>query len=87
MRIHVLPYVAVEVDDGWRHRVRYFGEQVRVNVTAYLRSAADDIDAAGDKVRGLCDAAVTRVNTVAATVDDRIAPAERESRAKRAGSL
>ena len=71
-----MPFVAVEVDEGWCHRLRYFGDQLRIIVTAYLRSAADDIDAAGDKVRGLCDAAVNRVSTVAATVDDRIAPTQ-----------
>jgi hypothetical protein len=73
MRIQVLPYVTVDIDDQWRRRLRFAGEQVRINVTAYLRSAGDDVDAAGAKARGWCDAAVNRVNSVAAAVDDKIA--------------
>jgi hypothetical protein len=38
-------------------------------VRAYLRSAADDVDTAGDKVRDLCDAAVTRVDDAVASHD------------------
>jgi hypothetical protein len=56
MRIKVLPYVSVEVDDRLRRRLRTAGERLRLNVRAYLLSAADDVDAAGDKVRDLCDA-------------------------------
>jgi len=72
MRLQVLPYVTVEVDDRFRHRLRRAGERVRVNVRAYLLSAADDVDAAGDKVRDLCDRAVNRVDSVVATVNDRL---------------
>ncbi|KUI35790.1 hypothetical protein AU197_18200 [Mycobacterium sp. IS-1590] len=74
MKLRVMPYVTVEIDDRLRRRVRSAGERLRVNVRAYLLSAADDVDTASDKVRGLCDRAVNRVDTVVATVNDRIAP-------------
>ena len=51
MKLQVLPYVTVEVDDRLRRRLRRAGERLRINVRAYLLSAADDVDAAGDKVR------------------------------------
>jgi ribosome recycling factor len=76
MKLQVLPYVTVEVDDRLRHRVRRAGERLRVSVRAYLLSAADDVDTASDKVRGLCDKAVNRVDSVVATVNDKIAPTE-----------
>ncbi|GAB7067556.1 hypothetical protein H7J06_14675 [Mycobacterium hodleri] len=79
MAIRVLPYVTVEVDDHLRRRVRYAAERLRINVRSHLLSAADDVDAAGDKVRGLCDAAVSRVDEVVARVGDRIDPAARQS--------
>ena len=72
MKLQVLPYVTVEVDDRLRRRLRRAGERLRVNVRAYLLSAADDVDAAGDKVRDLCDRAVNRVDSVVATVNDRL---------------
>jgi len=74
MRIKVLPYVSVEVDDRLRRRLRTAGERLRLNVRAYLLSAADDVDAAGDKVRDLCDAAVTRVDDAVAKVNDKLDP-------------
>lgn len=74
MKFQVLPYVAVEIDDRLRRRVRRAGERLRVNVRAYLLSAADDVDAASERVRGLCDRAVDRVDSVVATVNDKIAP-------------
>jgi hypothetical protein len=74
MKLRVMPYVTVEIDDRLRRRARSAGERLRLNVRAYLLSAADDVDAASDKVRGLCDRAVNRVDTVVATVNDRIAP-------------
>ncbi|BBX19637.1 hypothetical protein CRI77_17540 [Mycolicibacterium duvalii] len=74
MKLQVLPYLTVEVDDQVRHRLRGAGERLRVNLRAYLRSAADDVDAAGDRVRGLCDRAVHRVDSVVASVNERIAP-------------
>nr|WP_090277533.1 hypothetical protein [Mycolicibacterium komanii]CRL72116.1 hypothetical protein CPGR_02711 [Mycolicibacterium komanii] len=74
MKLRVMPYVTVEIDDRLRRRVRSAGERLRVNVRAYLLSAADEVDTASDKVRGLCDRAVNRVDTVVATVNDRIAP-------------
>lgn len=72
MKLQVLPYVTVEIDDRVRRRLRRAGERLRVNVRAYLLSAADDVDAAGDKVRDLCDRAVDRVDSVVATVNDRL---------------
>ena len=72
MKLQVLPYVTVEIDDRLRRRVRRAGERLRVTVRAYLLSAADDVDAAGDKVRDLCDRAVNRVDSVVATVNDRL---------------
>jgi hypothetical protein len=72
MRLQVLPYVTVEIDDRLRRRVRGAGERMRVNVRAYLLSAADDVDAAGDKVRDLCDRAVHRVDSVVERVTDRL---------------
>jgi hypothetical protein len=80
MKLQVLPYVTVEIDDRLRRRVRRAGERLRINVRAYLLSAADDVDAASDKVRGLCDRAVNRVDSVVATVNDKIAPTEPQPR-------
>lgn len=74
MKFRVMPYLTVELDDRLRRRVRRQGERLRLNVRAYLRSAADDVDTASDKVRALCDRAVDRVDTVVANVNDRIAP-------------
>jgi hypothetical protein len=74
MKIRLLPYVNLEVDDRLRQGIRRRGERLRVNMRAYLLSAADDVDAAGDRVRGLCDRAVSRVDTAVASVNDRIAP-------------
>jgi hypothetical protein len=76
MKLQVLPYVTVEIDDRLRRRLRIRGERFRVNVRAYLRSAADDVDAAGARVSGLCDRAVHRVDSVVARVNDRIAPTD-----------
>jgi hypothetical protein len=76
MRLQVLPYVTVEIDDRIRRRVRRAGERLRVNVRAYLLSAADDVDAAGDRVRDLCGRAVNRVDSVVEKVNDRLAPEE-----------
>ena len=77
MRIKLLPYVTVEVDDRLRRRLRASGERLRLNVRAHLRSAADDVDTAGDKVRDLCDAAVTRVDDAVAKVNDKLDPTAR----------
>lgn len=78
MRLQVLPYVTVEIDDRFRRRLRRAGERVHVNVRAYLLSAADDVDAAGDKVRDLCDRAVNRVDSVVERVTDRLGTEEAE---------
>jgi len=72
MKLQVLPYVTVEIDDRLRRRLRRAGELLRINVRAYLLSAADDVDAAGEKVRDLCGRAVNRVDSVVATVNDRL---------------
>jgi hypothetical protein len=72
MRLKVLPYVTVEVDDRLRAKVRARAERVRLHVRAYLLSAADDVDTAGDKVRGTFAAAVDRVDDVVAHVTDRL---------------
>ncbi|HEX2283231.1 MAG TPA: hypothetical protein VHI10_00170 [Mycobacterium sp.] len=80
MKLQVLPYITVEIDDRLRRRVRYAGERLRLNVRAYLLSAADDVDVASDKVRGLCDRAVNRVDAVVATVNDKLAPTEPQPR-------
>ena len=79
MKLRVLPYVTVEIDDRLRRRVRRSGERLRVNVRAYLMSAADDVDTASDRVRGLCDRAVNRVDSVVATVNDKIDPTTAKS--------
>ena len=76
MKLQVLPYVTIEIDDRLRRRLRRAGERLRVNVRAYLLSAADDVEAAGDKVRDLCDKAVDRVDSVVATVNDRLGAEE-----------
>ncbi|MFI5506355.1 hypothetical protein ACIA48_02725 [Mycobacterium sp. NPDC051804] len=80
MKLRVLPYVTVEVDDRLRRRLRAKGERLRLTVRAYLRSAADDVDTASDKVRGLCDRAVDRVDAAVAGVNDKIAPSEASPR-------
>jgi hypothetical protein len=80
MKLRVLPYVTVEIDDRLRRRLRSRGERLRLNVRAYLLSAVDDVDTASDKVRGLCDRAVNRVDSVVATVNDKIAPTDASPR-------
>jgi hypothetical protein len=80
MKLRVLPYITIEVDPRLRRRLRAKGEQLRLNVRAYLRSAADDVDTASDRVRGLCDRAVDRVDAAVAGVNDKIAPSEASPR-------
>jgi hypothetical protein len=82
MKIRLLPYINLEVDERLRQRLSTVGERLRLNMRAYLLSAADDVDTAGDRVRGLCDKAVDRVDSVVASVNDRINP-EREQPASR----
>ena len=74
MKLRVLPYITVEVDDGLRRRLRSSGERFRINIRAYLRSAADDVGTASDRVRLMCDNAVERVDSAVASVNNRIAP-------------
>jgi hypothetical protein len=89
MKLRVLPYVTVEIDDRLRRRLRSKGERLRLNVRAHLLSAVDDVDTASDKVRGLCDRAVSRVDSVVAGVNDKIAPtdASTQDRREAAGRL
>lgn len=75
MRFRLLPYVTVEVDDRVRLRARRAGERLRVNLRAYLRSAADEVETASGRVRDMCDNAVNRVDLAVASVNDKIAPA------------
>jgi ribosome recycling factor len=74
MRFRLTRYVTIEVDDRVRQRARSAGERLRVNLRAYLRSAADDVETASGRVRDLCDNAVNRVDSVVASVNDKIAP-------------
>lgn len=70
-------YVTVEVDDQLRQRIAQSGERVRRRVrgvTAVLRSAGDDVEVAGGRVRHLCDTAAARVDAAIAGVNGRIAP-------------
>lgn len=69
-----LPYVTVEVDDRLRHRLAHLGDQWRINVTAYLRSAGDDMGTASEHVRAMFDHATARVNAAMAAANKRIAP-------------
>lgn len=86
MRIPVLPYITLDVDDRLRTHLRGVGERLRINVRAYLLSAADDVDVAGEKVRGFCDAAVHRVDSVVATVNKKIDPRGADSDQRREAS-
>lgn len=73
-----LKYITVEVDDAIRQRFADTGERLRRRargVTAVLRSAGDDVEEAGGKVRHLCDTAAARVDAAIAGVNGRIAPA------------
>lgn len=70
-------YVTVEVDDELRERLAFTGDRLRRRVrgvTAYLRSAGDDVEVAGGRVRHLCDTAAARVDAAIAGVNGRIAP-------------
>jgi hypothetical protein len=78
MRIQ-LPYVAVELDDRVRERLAHAGDRFRINVTAYMRSAADDLGEAGGTFRAMCDTAAARVNAAMAAVTNKIAHAEADS--------
>jgi hypothetical protein len=74
-------YVTVEVDDRLRKRVAFVVDRLRVNVTAYLRIASDDVGAASRRVRGVCDRAADRVDVTLTTVNDRIDPEDTAERA------
>jgi len=69
-------YVTGEGGDRLRQRAAYMVERVRASVTAYLRIASDDVGAASQRLRGVCDRAAERVDVTLATVNDRIDPAE-----------
>lgn len=74
MRLKVLPYVTVEVDDRLRQRLRAAAERLRMNVRAVVLSAADDVDTAGGRVRDRFDAAVHRVDDAVGRATDRLVP-------------
>jgi len=69
-------YVTVEIDDRLRQRLAFAVEKLRINVTAYLRIASDDVGAASQRLRGMCDRAAEKVDVTLATVNDRIDPVE-----------
>ena len=69
-------YVTVEVDDRLRQQLAFAVERLRINVTAYLRIASDDVGAASQRLRGMCDRAAERVEVTLTTVNDRIDPAD-----------
>lgn len=69
-------YVTVEVDDRVRHRLGFAIDRVRANVTAFLRIASDDVGAASQRLRGVCDRAADKVDLTLSTVNDRIDPAD-----------
>lgn len=69
-------YVTVEVDERLRERLAFTVDRLRFNLTAYLRSASDDLGSASQRLRGMCDRAAERVDVTLATVNDRIDPAE-----------
>jgi hypothetical protein len=81
VKFRPIPYVTVEIDDRLRRQVRRLGERLRITVRSYLLSVTDDVDTAGDRVRGMCDKAVHRVDTVVASVNDRISPPPAETEA------
>ena len=69
--------VTVEVeDDRARRRLAFAIERVRAHLTSYLRIASDDVGAASQRLRGVCDRAADRVDHTLTTVNDRIDPAE-----------
>ena len=65
-------YVTVEVDDQLRQRLALAVDRLRVIITAYLHIASDDVGAASQRLRGMCDRAAERVDVTLATVNDRI---------------
>jgi hypothetical protein len=69
-------YVTVEIDDRLRERVAFAVDRLRVNITAYLRIASDDVGAASRRLSGVCDRAAERVDVTLTTMNDRIDPAE-----------
>jgi hypothetical protein len=69
-------YVTVEVDERLRQRLAFAVDALRINVTAYLRIASDDVGAASGRLRGMCDRAAERVDVTLTTVNDRIDPVE-----------
>ncbi|MGB8504532.1 MAG: hypothetical protein WCE29_20570 [Mycobacterium sp.] len=68
--------MTVEVDDRLRQRLALAVDRLRINVTAYLHIASDDVGVASQRLRGMCDRAAERVDVTLATVNDRIDPAD-----------
>lgn len=48
-------YVTVEVDDRLRQRLALAVDRLRINVTAYLHIASDDVGVASQRLRGMCE--------------------------------
>lgn len=69
-------YVTVEVDERLRQWLAFAVEALRINATAYLRIASDDVGAASQRLRGVCDKAAEKLDVTLTTVNDRIDPAQ-----------
>lgn len=76
-------YVAVEVDDRLRQRLAFAVEALRLNVTAYLRIASDDVGAASQRLSGMCTTAAEKVDVTLMTVNGRIDPVEATTERRR----
>jgi hypothetical protein len=69
--------VTVEVEDERaRRRLAFAIERVRAHVTSYLRIASDDVGAASQRLREVCDRTADRLDNTLNTVIDRIDPAD-----------
>lgn len=79
MRIRLTRHVTIDIDEQLRENVVLAVERFRTDVRGYLRSAVDDIDTAGARVRRLGEAAVTRFDSAVTRVNDRISPEDTES--------
>jgi hypothetical protein len=64
MKLRVLPYVTVEIDDRLRRRVRRRVERVHRNVRAHLLSAVVNDRIAPESVEGQAPSAAPRLRIV-----------------------
>lgn len=69
-----LPYVTIMVDDRVRTRVARVGDRLRLALTGYLRTAADEADGLGRRASAACQTAATRVDTAMTAASNRIDP-------------